>query len=39
MEGDRVIYSNDLIDIVHIPLESGGFTKQFYIIEKNGLSW
>lgn len=35
MEGDKVIYSNDLIDIVHIPLESGGFTKQFYIVEKN----
>ena len=30
-----LLYTNDLVDIVHIPLEGGGFTKQFYIVEKN----
>ena len=30
-----LLYTNDLVDIVHIPLEGGGFTKQFYINEKN----
>ena len=30
-----LIYTNDLVDIVHIPLEGGGHTKQFYIVEKN----
>ena len=30
-----LLYTNDLVDIVHIPLESGGHTKEFYIVEKN----
>ena len=30
-----LLYTNDLVDIVHLPLEGGGFTKQFYIVEKN----
>lgn len=30
-----LLYTNDLVDIVHIPLEGGGHTKQFYIVEKN----
>ena len=30
-----LLYTNDLVDIVHIPLESGGHTKKFYIVEKN----
>ena len=29
-----LLYTNDLVDIINIPLESGGFTKQFYIVEK-----
>ena len=31
----RLLYTNDLVDIINIPLEGGGFTKQFYIVEKN----
>ena len=31
----NILYTNDLIDIVQLPLEGGGFTKQFYIVEKN----
>ena len=30
-----VLYTNDLVDIINIPLEGGGFTKKFYIVEKN----
>ena len=30
-----ILYTNDLVDIIHIPLEAGGHTKQFYIVEKN----
>ena len=30
-----ILYTNDLVDIINIPLEGGGFTKQFYIVEKN----
>ena len=30
-----LLYTNDLVDIIHIPLEAGGHTKQFYIVEKN----
>ena len=30
-----LLYTNNLVDIINIPLESGGFTKQFYIVEKN----
>ena len=30
-----LLYTNDLVDIINIPLESGGHTKQFYIVEKN----
>ena len=30
-----LLYTNDLVDIVHIPLEGEGHTKQFYIVEKN----
>jgi hypothetical protein len=35
MKGNEIIYTNNLVDIVYIPLEGGGFTKQFYIVEKN----
>ena len=31
----KTIYTNDLIDINYILLEGGGFTKEFYIFEKN----
>ena len=31
----NILYTNDLIDIINIPLEGGGFTKQFYIVEKD----
>ena len=30
-----LLYTNDLVDIINIPLEGGGHTKQFYIVEKN----
>ena len=30
-----LLYTNYLVDIIHIPLEAGGHTKQFYIVEKN----
>jgi len=30
-----LLYTNSLVDIIHIPLEAGGHTKQFYIVEKN----
>ena len=30
-----LLYTNDLVDIINIPSEGGGFTKQFYIVEKN----
>lgn len=31
----NILYTNELVDIINIPLEGGGFTKQFYIVEKN----
>ena len=30
-----LLYTNNLVDIINIPLEGGGFTKDFYICEKN----
>ena len=30
-----LLYTNNLVDIINIPLEGGGFTKDFYIYEKN----
>ena len=30
-----LLYTNYLVDIIYIPLEAGGHTKQFYIVEKN----
>lgn len=30
-----ILYTNDLVDIIHIPLEDGKHTKEFYIVEKN----
>jgi hypothetical protein len=31
----NILYTNELVDIINIPLEGEGFTKQFYIVEKN----
>lgn len=31
----NILYTNNLVDIINIPLESGGFTQEFYIVEKN----
>ena len=31
----NILYTNELIDIINIPLEGGDFTKRFYIVEKN----
>jgi len=30
-----LLYTNNLVDIVHIPLEGGGHSKKFYINQKN----
>ena len=30
-----LLYTNNLVDIIHIPLDGGGHTKEFYIVEKN----
>ena len=30
-----LLYTNNLVDIINIPLEGGGYTKEFYIVEKN----
>ena len=34
-----LLYTNDLVDIINIPLEGGGHTKQFYIVEKDTLHY
>lgn len=31
----NILYTNNLVSIINIPLENGGFTKEFYIVEKN----
>lgn len=34
----KVIYTNDTISLVHIPLTNGGFSKHFYMVDKNNLN-